>query len=272
MPEGQYVAAVSPEDIEWERVGLIEALYNGITTRYLDALGIKAGWRCIDVGAGRGSIARWLAKRVGPLGQVVAADLNPRLLRRASLPTNVEVREHNILTQDLEAAQYDLVHCRALLMHLPQPAVALERMAAAVRPGGWLCLGEPDFTPFGAVDTQEPGALAFNQTFHACFDALRAAGSMDSAFGRRLLGLVERLGFANVGAAGEVILGKGGRHPLGRFWSLSLRVPGVVALVERGVVARETFDHMCACLDDPAFGFVGPIQFSVWGQRPASGG
>ena len=42
MPEGQYVAAVSPADIEWERVGLLEAMCDGITTRYLDALGVKA--------------------------------------------------------------------------------------------------------------------------------------------------------------------------------------------------------------------------------------
>lgn len=271
MPAGHYVATVSPEDVEWKRVSLLEAMCDGIPTRYLDALGVASGWRCIDIGAGRGSIARWLAQRVGPLGQVVAADLNPRLLRRASLPANVEVREHNILTQDLEAEQYDLVHCRALLMHLPRPVVALERMAAAVRPGGWLCVEEHDFSASGAVDTQYPGASAFNQTFHACLDALRAAGSMDSAFGRRLLGLIERLGFANVGAAGEVVLGRGGNHPLGQFWSLSFRVPGVEALVERGVVAREAFDHMCTFFEDAACSFVGPIQFSVWGQRPSSG-
>ena len=101
MPEGQYVAIVSPEDIEWERVGVLEAMCDGITTRYLDALGIASGWRCIDIGAGRGSIARWLAERVGPLGPVVAADLNPRLLRRASLPANVEVREYNRLYRKL---------------------------------------------------------------------------------------------------------------------------------------------------------------------------
>lgn len=52
MPEGQYIAAVSPEDIEWERVGLIEAMCDGITTRCLEALGVASGWRCIDVGAG----------------------------------------------------------------------------------------------------------------------------------------------------------------------------------------------------------------------------
>jgi hypothetical protein len=68
VSEGQYVATVSSEDIEWERVGLLEAMCDGITMRYLDALGVSSGWRCIDVGAGRGSIARWLAERVGPLG------------------------------------------------------------------------------------------------------------------------------------------------------------------------------------------------------------
>jgi hypothetical protein len=63
----------------------------------------------------------------------------------------------------------------------------------------------------------------------------------------------------------------GGNHPLGQFWSLSFRVPGVEALVERGVVAREAFDHMCTFFEDAACSFVGPIQFSVWGQRPSIG-
>jgi SAM-dependent methyltransferase len=271
MQEERYVVAGYPEDAEWERLGLLETMDDGSTTRALAALGVASGWQCLDVGAGRGSIARWLAEHVGPSGHVVAADLNPRLLRRAHLPPNVEVREHNILTHDLEAARYDLVHCRSLLMHLPQPAVALERIAAAVRPGGWLCIEEPDFSAFGAADAQYPGAALFNRTFHACLDALRAAGTMDSTFGRRVLALVEGLGFVSVGATGEVVLGKGGNHPLGRFWSLSVRVPGVKALMERGVVTREAFDHMCALLEDAAFGLVDAIHFSVWGQRPSSG-
>jgi hypothetical protein len=54
------------------------------------------------VGAGRGSIAHWLVECVGPAGHVVAADLNPRLLRRVPLPPNVEIRALNILTQKVE--------------------------------------------------------------------------------------------------------------------------------------------------------------------------
>ncbi len=270
MQEGQYFAADSTEDSEWERHGVIGEFCNPITTRRLEAIGIESGWRCIDIGAGRGSIAHWLAERVGSSGQVVAADLNPRLLRRAELPHNVQVREHNILTQDLESERYDLVLCRAVLTHLPQPELALGRMAAAVRPGGWLFIEEYDFTPFGAFDAQYPGAAMFDRTFHAYLDALRAAGIMELNFGRRTLALVKGLGFARIGVAGEVLLGRGGDDPLGRFWSLTLGVPGMEALVEHGAVTREEFDSMRALFEDAAFAFVGPIQFGVWGCRPVS--
>ena len=270
MRKEQYFATDSIEDIEWERVGLIGEVCDPITTRRIEALGISSGWRCIDVGAGRGSIAHWLAERVGSSGQVVAADLNPSLLRRAKLPHNVQVREHNILTQELESEWYDLVLCRALLLHLPQPELALGRMAAAVRPGGWLFIKDYDLTYFGAVDAQYPGAAEFDRTFRACFDALRAAGIMDFSFGRRTLALVKGLGFAHVGAAGEVLFGRGGDDPLGRFWSLTLGVRGMEVPVEHGVVTREEFDSMRALFEDATFDFIGGIGFGVWGSRPFS--
>lgn len=271
MQEKQYFAVDSPEESEWERLGLLEEVCDAATTQRLASLGVESGWQCLDVGAGRGSIAHWLAERVGRSGKVVAADLNPRMLRRAQLPSSIEIREHNILTQDLEAEHYDLVCCRYLLQHLPQPELALARMAKAVRPGGWLFIEDADFRLFGAVDTQYPGAAVFDRTLHACWDALRAVGRVDPAFGRRAIVLIEKLGFENTEIVGAVALGRGGDHPYGRFWGLTLRTPGFEALVERGVVTREDFDHMCALLEDPAFRFVGAIQFSAWGQRPSKG-
>jgi tRNA A58 N-methylase Trm61 len=38
-------------------------------------LGIAEGARCLEVGAGRGSIAAWLCRAVGPAGHVTATDL-----------------------------------------------------------------------------------------------------------------------------------------------------------------------------------------------------
>ena len=106
------------------------------------SLGVKGGWRCLEVGAGHGSIARWLSERVGPAGSVVAVDVDTGFL--AGLPDNVDVRELDIRDLDIEP-DFDLAHCRALLMHLSDPADALARIVAALRPGGVLLAEEGDF-------------------------------------------------------------------------------------------------------------------------------
>jgi cyclopropane fatty-acyl-phospholipid synthase-like methyltransferase len=52
----------------------------------LDAIGIKPGQRCLDLGSGAGTSARGLAERTGPTGQVVAVDLLMRNLYRQLAP------------------------------------------------------------------------------------------------------------------------------------------------------------------------------------------
>ena len=59
-----------------ERLALLEACHDPATFRRSQALGVRPGWSCLDASAGHGSVARWLAQRVGPGGRVVAADLD----------------------------------------------------------------------------------------------------------------------------------------------------------------------------------------------------
>ena len=68
------------EQAERERLALVERYHDPISVAALERLGVDAGWRCLDVGAGAGSIARWLAERVLPAGEVLATDLDTRLL------------------------------------------------------------------------------------------------------------------------------------------------------------------------------------------------
>ena len=60
------LAAVGREADEDERLSLLEQLFDP-TTRRRRAL-VRPGWRCLEVGAGRGSMAVWLAEQVGPSG------------------------------------------------------------------------------------------------------------------------------------------------------------------------------------------------------------
>jgi len=73
------LAAVGREADEDERLSLLEQLFDP-TTRRRRAL-VRPGWRCLEVGAGRGSIAVWLTEQVGPSGHVVATDLNTEYLQ-----------------------------------------------------------------------------------------------------------------------------------------------------------------------------------------------
>ena len=60
---------------EDRRLGLLEEIFDPVSRRRRS--GVQAGWRCLEVGAGRGSMAVWLAERVGPRGGVVANGAHP---------------------------------------------------------------------------------------------------------------------------------------------------------------------------------------------------
>jgi chemotaxis methyl-accepting protein methylase len=87
---------------------------------------------------------------------VVAADIDCRFL--SGLPRNVDIRTLDIRHDELEPEGYDLIHCRALLIHLPDPVGVLRRMVAGLRPGGVLLAEESDHghcSPMAAIRTPD---------------------------------------------------------------------------------------------------------------------
>jgi SAM-dependent methyltransferase len=59
-------------------------LFNPSTFRRIDALGIRPGWRCWEVGAGGPTVPAWLARRVVPGGYVLATDIDVAALQEAT--------------------------------------------------------------------------------------------------------------------------------------------------------------------------------------------
>src|SRR6185437_12411661 len=100
---------------------------------------VQPGWRCLEIGAGRGSMAVWLAQRVGTNGRVVATDVDTTSLNRLDL-SNLEVRRHDILSDSLDAldpGSFDLVCARPLLSWLVgKREAAMRRIVECLRPGG----------------------------------------------------------------------------------------------------------------------------------------
>ena len=155
-----------PLSNEWkaarERLSQLEAVWDRWTIRNFGKVGVREGWHCLEIAGGGGSIAEWLCGQVGSAGHVVATDLQPHFLE-AIKASNLEVWRHDILGEPLPERTFDLVHARAVLTFLPQPASTVTKMAAAVKPGGWLLLEEPDYVSAIPDPSMAPAAAALSK-------------------------------------------------------------------------------------------------------------
>ena len=132
------------ESADWWSSGQAarQQLYGAATEMMLDLASVQAGSRVLDVAAGTGESTLMAARRVGPKGHVLAADVSASMLnvaaeaaRKESL-TTVDTRVMNAENLELDADSFDAVICRMALMLFPNPAKALSEMHRVVKPGG----------------------------------------------------------------------------------------------------------------------------------------
>lgn len=188
-----------------QRFDALEALYDPITISHLEPV-VVTGKRCLEVGGGSGSIARWMANRVGPSGRVVVTDINTHFLDAISA-SNVEVRQHNIVTDPLEEAAFGVAHTRLVLVHLPERVQVVEKLVAALEPGGWLVLQEFDSLSMPPDPSVVAGELRM-KTLTTLWEVMKSRG-VDIRFGRQLFPVLERLGLQEVAAEGHLVMHRG---------------------------------------------------------------
>jgi SAM-dependent methyltransferase len=139
------------------RFDALSELFDPVTFRHVDRLGVVAGMRCWEVGAGGASVPVGLAERVGPTGAVVATDIDVSWARDAGGGV-IEVLRHDVTAEPPPPGSFDLVHARLVLVHVTDRAEALRRMVLALRPGGWLLLedADPGLQPLLCPDESGP--------------------------------------------------------------------------------------------------------------------
>lgn len=243
---------------ERARLAGIEALWNEGTVALLDRLGVGPGWRCLEVGAGGGAMVEELSRRVGADGSVLATDVYTKFLDALELP-NVEVREHDILKDDLPQGEFDLVYARLVVEHLGTEALA--RMVPALKPGGILLLEDYDFEGASGYPEDE----RFLRVTDALVGFMTQAG-FDPNFGRRLIGEMTAAGIEGVEAEGRVRVFRGG-EPNTAFYRLTLNSLRT-ALEESGAVDPGDVEASLEGLDDPGRTFLSPTMIAAWGKKP----
>ncbi len=137
-------------------LGLRNDLYRRPLATALERLGLVAGWRCVDVGAGAGDVSVAFAELVGREGRVYAVDSDPRardvVAAAAAAAGGAQVIAITQAGEDLALPEsVDLAYCRFVLLHVVDPRAVLRRMAGVLRPGGYLLAQEP-ITSAGRID------------------------------------------------------------------------------------------------------------------------
>lgn len=254
-------------DHQWEeeraRLAAIERVFDSYSRSAILGTEPQPGWHCLEVGAGGGSVAEWLCSLVGPDGAVVATDVETKFVA-AIEASNLEVREHDIVRDPLEEGAFDLVHSRAVLIHLPERDAVLERLVDALRPGGWLVLLDADVTTVRAVGMPAEATSFFDSAFAAMLEANRSLG-FDPAYGRRLGAALRAAGLVDVVNEGTV-LEWNAEHALAKLYSLTFERLKPVAL-DRGLLGPEDHERLLGMMADPDFSGVSHTIFVARGRK-----
>jgi SAM-dependent methyltransferase len=251
------------------RLHILHDLYERGTLRLLLGAGLRRGMRVADVGCGVGMVTALLAQLVGPEGHVVGIDCSGAQLaqareRLASVGTNASFVEAGATETGLPPGSFDLVYCRFLLLHLPDPERALGEMRSLLKPEGILVCEDGDLTSSGS---EPPSALA---AFADLWGRLGPKRGLDYTLGRRLFQMVLAAGFlAPEITFNQPVVARGENK---RFLELSVAEAGP-AFIDAGLITAEALDRTLAEMRrlnaDSTVLAVMPRMAHVWARKLA---
>jgi ubiquinone/menaquinone biosynthesis C-methylase UbiE len=145
--------ALGSTDAEHERLIRQAQWLVAHTERLFREAGIGQGQRVLDLGSGVGDVALIAARLVGPSGEVLGVERDPRSSARANVRM-AEAGVHNVSFTQSDVAEiptdklFDAAVGRYILLFLPEPASVLRSVSHLVRPGGVLAFQEPCWKSF----------------------------------------------------------------------------------------------------------------------------
>jgi len=112
-------------------------------------LKLAPGMRLLDAGCGTGEALDWLRAEVGLEDVVVGVDLASAHTEsaRVDAASGTLIVQADLLKPPLARASFDLVWSVNTINHLHDPAAGVEILAALLRPGGRIALGQSSLLP-----------------------------------------------------------------------------------------------------------------------------
>jgi SAM-dependent methyltransferase len=255
-------------DAERSRLLFQCEIHRGEAEALFDRIGVGPGWSALDVGCGPLGVLDLLSDRVGPTGQVVGLDREPRFLAMAAPSVrerclgNVELLRAGADATGLPSGSFDLVHERLLLNNVPRPVDVVAEMARLTCSGGWVAVQDMDWISWTCVPA--------HPDWNRLADAAAAAWSGDVRIGRRLPGLLRAAGLVEVEVDAHIRVFRPD-HPYHR---LLLRFAAIhrSRILDTGAVLAADLDEATRRLRDhlaePDGFTLYATLFQAWGRKP----
>lgn len=263
MSQAEYIFSDSQNLKERERLQIIEKIFDRKTRQRILKTGITEKWQCLEIGAGAGSIAKWLATVVGENGKVVAVDLETRFLANIK-SSNIEILQADIRHLALPNQSFDLIHARYLLIHIPDFQLALSKMLDLLKPGGWLVIEEPDFSAARAITGEDTMCASVNRVKQAIQQMFTDRG-MDYALGVKLPGIFQKLGLQKLSVENDASLDCGGSDMAKMMKMSTMQL--TQKYIATGAVTHSDIEKYCLFADDPNTWAIYYATVGVIGQK-----
>ena len=254
------------------RLRLLHNLYGPGTRQVLKNAGLQRGMRVADLGCGVGLVTKLLAQLVGPQGLAIGVDFSSEQLavarrQNASSARNTCFVQASAADTDLPGETFDLIYCRFLLIHLPDPDQALREMLRLLKPGGVVVCEDGDLTTSGSQPESALGAFA------RLWGQLGPHRGVDFTLGSRLFQMVLAAGFQSPEITyNQPVVARGENK---RLLELSVAEAGP-AFIAAGLISADELDRTLAemqrlNLDETVLALM-PRMSQVWARKPISPG
>jgi ubiquinone/menaquinone biosynthesis C-methylase UbiE len=237
----------------------------------LERIGMRLGWRAVDVGCGPLGILDLLAERVGPDGEVIGLEREPILVGMGQTIIaqrglqNVRFVLGDLHSSGLLPGSFDFVHARLLLINLKDPERAVAALTELVRPGGLVAVQDIDQIPWLC----EPPHPAWEALLSAFLIVWRSNG-LDPLIGHRIPALLRGAGLVHVEVEVHSRADAPGTYNRNHLLALVRAVRDDV--IKRGLFKESELEGLTTALqrhlDDPNTLVTRPLLFQVWGRRP----
>lgn len=233
--------------------------FDQYTLSHLAALPLPELPRVLEIGPGAGTVAEWITS-THPPAELTLLDRDTTVLDRlrplATRCVHTDISEH--LDQP---GEFDLIHARLVLMHLPDPQQVVRRLASWLRPGGWLVLG----------DALDASALVADPRLVALMHAARTLASkvIGSSFewATTFPDPLRRAGLTDLGVAADVPAFTAD-SPLAATLSMTVHTMQSAAVADDLDTDVRDTNELIQAIDDPTLLVVSPVGLATaWGRR-----